>query len=81
MTARLRIEVRAAGDLRPGEVFASGLLIDQVGDDPFEFKPRVVTVGPDPRWPGVVRIRTDEGDTISMRADAAVFVPAGEVTR
>jgi len=79
MTARLRIEVRAVADLAPGEAFASGLLVGRSNLDPFEFKPRVVSVGPDPAWPGWVRIRTDEGDTISMLADTPVFVPAGEV--
>jgi len=81
MTARLRIEVRAVADLAPGEAFASGLLVGRSYADPFEFKPRVVSVGPDRAWPEAVRIRTDEGDTIRMLADTPVFVRVGEVTR
>ncbi len=76
---RLRIEVRAADELGPGDLFASALLVAGSHEDPFEFKPRVVSVGADPGWPGAVRIHTDDGDTIAMRADTPVFVRVGEV--
>jgi len=79
-TGPLRLELRAAADLCPGDVFVESVRGGSLGEDPFRWAPRVVSIRADASWPGTVRVRTDEGATTYGPGAAVLVRVAGGVS-